>query len=182
MPPLLARAAPEAKLLLLLRDPVQRFRSGLAAQVRSGANHVGTAQAGALTRSLYAAALRRWQAHFPDQQLLVMQYEACVADPVGHLMATYEFLGLDPGHRPHDLRRPVNKTVQGVHRAAPGRARAPGEIVAPDIAELATLVPSLDLSLWPSAARVDDRSVDGESRAERLVSPRSPDHGRRPWH
>lgn len=154
VPPLLARAAPEAKLLLLLRDPVQRFRSGLAAQVRSGANHVGTAQAGALNRSLYAPALRRWQDHFPDQQLLVMQYEACVADPVGHLTATYEFLGLDPDHRPHDLRREVNKTVQGSIELPPDALERLEEILAPDIAELATLVPKLDLSLWPSAARL----------------------------
>ena len=152
VPPLLAQAAPDAKLLLLLRDPVQRFRSGLAAQVRSGANHVGTAQAGALARSLYADALRRWQRHFPDRQLLVMQYEACVANPVEHLTATYEFLGLDPGHRPHDLRREVNKTVQGSIELPPDALARLEEIVAPDIAELASLVPNLDLSLWPDYA------------------------------
>ena len=29
-PPLLARAAPEAKMLVLLRDPIERFRSGFS--------------------------------------------------------------------------------------------------------------------------------------------------------
>jgi hypothetical protein len=153
VPPLLAQAAPDTKLLLLLRDPVERFRSGLTAQVRSGANHVGTAQSGALARSLYAQALRRWQVYFPPEQLLVMQYEACVADPAEHLQTTYEFLGLDPSHRPQDLRRQVNKTAQGSIRLAPDAMERLEEIVAPDIAALATLLPNLDLSLWPSAGQ-----------------------------
>jgi hypothetical protein len=152
-PPLLAKAAPDAKLLLILRDPIQRFRSGLAHQVRNGAGHVGSTQAEALGRSLYADALRRWQAWFPPDQLLVMQYEACVAAPAEQLAATYEFLGLDAGHRPAHLRSEVNKTVEakaGLSADVLGRLE---EIVAPDIAELARMVPTLDLSLWPSVGR-----------------------------
>ncbi len=150
-PPLMAQAAPDAKLLLLLRDPVQRFRSGLASQVRNGANHIGAAQAGALSRSLYSASLRRWRACFPDEQLLVMQYEACVARPTEHLSATYEFLGLDPSYRPDHIGRAVNKTVRGKIELPPDALERIERVVAPDIAELAPLVPTLDLSLWPTA-------------------------------
>jgi hypothetical protein len=151
VPSLLAEAAPDTKLLLILRDPVQRFRSGLAHQVRNGADHVGSAQAEAVGRSLYSDALRRWQACFPPEQLLVMQYETCVAAPVRQLVKTYEFLGLDPSYRPADLREEVNKTVEakaGLPEDALGRLE---EIFAPDLAALAGLLPDLDLSLWPSA-------------------------------
>ncbi len=34
--------------------------------------------------------------HFPPEQILVLQYERCVADPAGQLARTYRFLGLEP--------------------------------------------------------------------------------------
>jgi Sulfotransferase family len=151
VPSLLAEAAPDTKLLLILRDPVQRFRSGLAHQIRNGEDHVGSAQAEAVGRSLYSDALRRWQQYFPPEQLLVLQYEVCVANPIQQLVSTYEYLGLDPSYRPEDLRDEVNKTVErkaGLPEDALHRLR---ELFAPDIRALATMVPTLDLSLWPSA-------------------------------
>jgi hypothetical protein len=154
VPSLLAQAAPDAKLLLLLRDPVQRFCSGLASQVRNGANHVGTAQAAAFGKSLYSVPLRRWHDHFPAEQLLVMQYEACVASPTEHLIATYQFLGLDPSFRPERLERAINRTVRGRIELPEDARHRLEELMAPDVAELATLLPNLDLSLWPSAARI----------------------------
>lgn len=100
VPPLLAQAAPDTKLLLILRDPVQRFRSAVASQLRNGAGHIGSTQAAALDFSLYADAYRNWSASFPADQLLVMQYETCVADPAAELKKTYEFLGLDSSYVP----------------------------------------------------------------------------------
>jgi Sulfotransferase family len=151
VPPLMAKAAPDTRLLVILRDPVQRFRSGLAHQIRNGADHVGSSQAEALGRSLYADSLRRWRANFPAEQLLVLQYEQCVADPSGQLARTYAHLGLDEGHRPADLAGEVNKTVEGkADLPADARARLE-EIVAADIADLTTQLPEFDFSLWTSA-------------------------------
>ncbi len=151
VPGLLARAAPEAKLLLILRDPIERFRSGLAHQLRNGADHVGSTQAEALAMSLYADALRRWQAAFPEDQLLVLQYEACVADPGGQLARTYAYLGLDPTFTPATLHTEVNKTEEGKAGLPDDARHRLTEIVGPDIDALAKLLPDLDLSLWPSA-------------------------------
>ncbi|MGA2837172.1 MAG: sulfotransferase [Acidimicrobiales bacterium] len=153
-PPLLAQAAPDAKLLLILRDPIQRFRSGLAHQLRDGEEHVGSAQAEALGRSFYAVALRRWQACFPPEQLLVMQYEACVADPMAQLRRTYAYLGLEADVEPAGLRLEVNKTRETKASLPPDAYDRLQGVLAPDIAELAALLPDLDLSLWPSAAGI----------------------------
>jgi hypothetical protein len=153
VPPLLAEAAPRAKLLLILRDPVQRFRSGLAHQLRTGADHVGAAQAEAVNMSLYADSLRRWHKAFPADQLLVLQYEACTARPLDHLETTYEFLGLDPTFRPDDLRAEVNKSTETKASLTEDARRRLEDVLAPDIDEVAALVPTLDLSLWPSANR-----------------------------
>ena len=50
----------------------------------------------AVARGLYHDALRRWTAYFPPEQILLLQYEQCIADPAGQLARTYRFLGLEP--------------------------------------------------------------------------------------
>ncbi len=47
----------------------------------------------------------------------------------------------------------MNKTLAGSIDLPGDALERLTEIVAPDIADLATLVPTLDLSLWPSAGR-----------------------------
>lgn len=150
VPALLRQAAPEARLLLLLRDPVERFRSGLAQQVRNGEDHVGTAQAEAVGRSLYAASLHRWLECFGRDRLLVLQYEACVADPGRQLALTYEFLELDPSFRPDVLTRAVNRTVEPKTTLPDDALSRLRQLFVPDVEELATLMPDLDVALWPS--------------------------------
>ena len=148
VPPLVAQAAPDAKLLLILRDPMQRFRSGYAGAIRNGADHVGAAVAEAVGHSLYADNVRRWLDHFPADQLLILLYEECVASPAQQLERTYRFLGLDAAHRPVDLERPVNKTVEAKTRLDDDVSRRLRAIFDPDVAELAKLLPALDLGQW----------------------------------
>jgi hypothetical protein len=149
VPPLVAEAAPEAKLLLILRDPVERFRSGVAAAIRNGtADHVGASAAEALGLSLYARNLRLWLDHFPPEQMLILQYERCVADPASELARTYRFLDLDDGFKPNAIERPVNKTIEDKMTLADDVKRRLLDLFGPDVDDLAKLVPSLDLSLW----------------------------------
>ncbi len=81
-PALLREAAPDARLLVLLRDPVERFRSGrtLAENRFTVGSTARAAANAAFNRGLYAdQLLRLWRA-FPREQVLVLQYERCVAD------------------------------------------------------------------------------------------------------
>ncbi len=148
VPPLLATAAPRARLLLLVRDPVERFASGLAHDRAAPASHAGSLAAEAVDRGFYAAALRRWSARFDAARMLVLQYERCVADPEGELERTYRFLGIDPAFRPSSLRRPESPTKGTKPGLDHDTRRRLVELYADDVAELATLVPALDLSLW----------------------------------
>jgi hypothetical protein len=150
-PLMLARAAPEAKLLAILRDPVTRYRSHLGFRLeRFGRGANGSlAAADALSRGLYASQLQRVLRHFPREQLLVLQFERCLADPAAQLRRTYEFLGLDPDVPLPDLERPIN--AGRVTFELPADVEA--ELVAAfaqQVPALLEIVPDLDLELWPA--------------------------------
>jgi hypothetical protein len=152
--PLLARAAPETRLILMLRDPVERFRSGLAHQLRHRGSPTGATVTEAVNRGFYAAALMRWCEHFDPGRLLVLQYERCAEDPAGELTRSYRFLGLDESFRPDNLHRPVGATAEGkVHLDADAKKRLI-DTYAPDVQALVKQLPEIDLSLWPNFASI----------------------------
>lgn len=149
VPSLLSMAAPEARLLLMVRDPIERFVSGVAhAELRPG-SHLGSVLAEAVHRGLYASALRPWLATFPGEQLLVLQYERCVADPAGELARTAAFLGVTGDVAAGDLRAPVSPTTGAKLELAGDARRRLVDIYADDVTELAGRFPDLDLGLWP---------------------------------
>ncbi len=150
VPPLLDQAAPEARLLVIVRDPVERFVSGLTHNNVVPGSHIGTVVAESVGRGFYAAALRRWGAAFDAGRVLVLQYERCVADPAGELARTYRFLGLDDGFRPSSMRHAASPTRGPKVALAPDARRRLVDLYGPDVAELAGLVPGLDLGLWPN--------------------------------
>jgi hypothetical protein len=150
-PALLRHAAPEARILVLLRDPVARFRSERApddphasprATPRAAAN-------AAFNRGLYADQLLRLWRVFPREQVLVLQYERCVADTRTELLRTYAFLGL-PSVLPAD----VDPSPRSDEQPAPGKPLSGWQTqqltrhYAPENERLGDLLPDLDLSLW----------------------------------
>ena len=159
---MLAHVAPRAKLIVLLRDPVERYISGLGLLQRSGAlkGQVGTGELGArehriveaMDRGRYAAQLDWWLQHYPREQLLLLQYERCVADTQGQLWRTFEFLGL-PEQRASvaEVSRARKKATEHPP-LAPELRRLLVEYFATDVAELRTLMPDLDLALWKNFA------------------------------
>ncbi len=165
-PPLLRRTAPDAKLLLLVRDPVERFRSGLTLtenrmtldwKQRASAN-------GGFQRGVYADQLLRLWAAFPREQVLVLQFEQCVRDPSAQLRRTFAFLRLDQAAADDiDIERRVNETKVRKVPMSDWQRRLLVERYAPENARLAALVPELDLSLWQSS--LGGRPTSGGSAA-----------------
>jgi hypothetical protein len=154
-PPLLREAAPRAKLMVLLRDPVERYRSGVERAVRrsKGGAPIDLGRVSdAVHRGLYAAQLRRLLEHFPRDQVLVLQFERCRDETLAELGRTFEFLGLEPlAEIPESMRKgggPREKPE------LPERWR--DELVArlaDDVRDLAGLFPSeIDLGRWPNFA------------------------------
>jgi hypothetical protein len=172
-PPLLRRAAPDARLLILLRDPVERFRSGLTlTENRMTLNWTPRASAnGGFQRGVYADQLQRIWAAFPREQVLVLQFEQCVRDPRGQLRRTFAFLGLDEAAADViDVERKVNETKVRKVTMSDWQRRLLVERYAPENARLAELVPELDLSLWQSTPGDGPRSGDPSATEARTAS------------
>jgi hypothetical protein len=165
-PELLKRAAPQTRLLLLLRDPVERFRSGRDHQKRMGAPAGPASAADAVERGFYRRALDRWLEHFGPDQLLVLQYEQCTAHPADQLRATFRFLDL-PEFTPPGLGTPTEApSPTGSTLDADVRKRLVS-VYESDVVALAERLPQIDLGLWPNFSYL----VGGGDRSDPSNSP-----------
>ena len=155
-PRLLARAAPDAKLLVLLRDPIERYRSGVPHQTGFTPKRGDAAiAADAALRGCYATQLRRVLAHFDAQQVLVLQYERCTLEPLEQYARTLRFLGVRDDFEPSGVGE-----LRGRTRASEKEPLWPDlleelhQTLDPEMLELDALVPDLDLGLWPNFAHL----------------------------
>ncbi|MEA2171341.1 MAG: hypothetical protein QOF76_4641 [Solirubrobacteraceae bacterium] len=165
MLPLLARAAPDAKLLLLTRDPVERFRTALGYRVGTGDPASDTVHmTEAFHRGRYASQLRALHRFFGPHRVLVLQYERCLREPREQYRRTLEFLGVDPAVLPSRIDAgPRERTLVGrlLRRPEPvdvtlwpDLQTSLQTVLTPEVTDLADLVPDLDLSLWPAFAHL----------------------------
>lgn len=148
--PMLRAAAPQARLLVLLRDPIERFRSGLEHHRRLGYRLSAAIVAEAFERGLYSAQLSRLERCFSPRQILVLQYEACVDDPLGALRQTFSFLGLDDSFVPGDVTLPVNRSRREPPVLAGSLRSEAAEAYEDDLCHLARSHPEIDLCRWPT--------------------------------
>ena len=155
-PRLLARAAPGARLLVMFRDPIERFRSGVPHRLsRTPNSRIEAVTADAIERGRYATQLRRLLACHDAAKLLVLQYEKCVADPAGQYKRTLRFLGVDDAHEHAGFERRRGTTQAAKKQPLPADLldglRATLE---PEVAALAELTPEIDVSLWKNFAHL----------------------------
>jgi len=154
---MLAEAAPEARILIMLRDPVERYHSGMEREMRlaeeAGSKPTIAVVGDAIYRGLYHAQVERVLALFGRDNVLVLQYERCQVDPLGEMKRTHRFLGIDElGELTDKLARP--RPPRGERVGIPDAMRA--DLVATyreDVERLAALCPEIDLELWPNFKR-----------------------------
>lgn len=155
VPPLLAQLAPDARVLVLLRDPIERMISALTYirdQLEIELTDLEVWRE--FTRSLYGSQLQSLLGHFPRQQVLVLQYEQCARDTARQARRTFEFLGLDPGHHQLTARhtRPRNATSGTKVTIEQSLSAETLQALRSDLRGLAAQFPEIDQSLWPSAS------------------------------
>jgi len=174
-----ARTLPDATIIVLLRNPIDRAYSHYRHNIRRGRavdsfeaeiekepervqRAVATLQtqgryinkdffhASYLTRGQYAGQIRAWLEHFDPSRTIILQSEAMFADPQRSLDAVTDRLGL-PRHR---LRNPEAHGFGGAHDPVKPETRAALErYFAPFNRELAELLHSLPVARdtdWPT--------------------------------
>ena len=144
----------------MLRDPVERYVSGLSHHDRAGLvdEDEGLDRVfgdrmrvvtDAISRGMYATQLEWLLESYPAERVLILQYERCAADAAGQLARTFAFLGLPPHELPaEELARPRNQ-------AKLEKVPVPKEYLAllrryyrPEVERLRGLMPDLEPSLW----------------------------------
>jgi hypothetical protein len=157
VPEMLAAAAPEAKLLVTLRDPIERYLSGLRRHHRT-ARAADTplnamAPLEAFMRGFYHAQLTHLLAHFDRARVLILQYERCVREPLEQLRRTFAFLGVHDSNFEPDLDAHPNRQAEKPE-LHPDARRALVDVYTPDVARLGESFPEIDLALWPNFAHL----------------------------
>jgi hypothetical protein len=154
--PLLRQAAPDARILVMLRDPVQRYLSGVARAQHKAQEDGGdlnlVAAGDALARSHYGEQVARVFEHFRREQVQVLQLERCQAAPEAELRRTYEFLGIDASAEPP---KQLFEQRAGAGTKPTLRDDLRSELVArlrDDVELLSGLCPDIDVALWPDFA------------------------------
>jgi hypothetical protein len=154
--------APDAKLLVLLRDPVERYRSGVGQwqkrkERRGKRLNLWAGRKDAYARSFYAFTLQPYLEAFGRERLLILQFEKCREDPAREYRKTLEFLGLREWLPDEDvLGKPVNVSKK---RPSPKALDEPPDLVESledDVRQLLSFAPEIDLQLWPNFRHLAD--------------------------
>jgi hypothetical protein len=161
----IAKHLPDAKLIYIVRNPVERIESHWR-QLLGWSNSLSFDAflrriPDAIDASCYWRQISAYREHFPDEQILVLFFEEFVKEPDVVLKRCFEFLGVDPALGRCDPRLAVNVTkdaridgslirfvrkvpgVQSLKRAAPAISKAIG-------AKLRRPMPD---PLWPAQLR-----------------------------
>jgi hypothetical protein len=157
--PLLAETAPEARYMIMLRDPVERYRSNIA-PVLKRARERGyevmsvVLASNAIFYSMYHGQVKRALEILGRDRVLVLQYERCVDDPLAQMQRTQRFLGLEPLETiPVRLRVPSGGIEWGEESELPDRVRSElSSALADDVRQVAEICPEIDPGLWPNFA------------------------------
>lgn len=161
-------AVPGARVVLLLRNPIERAWSSarmalLRAEMVPGEasdawfiDHVSSS--GSLRRGDYLGVLSRWASVFPEEQVLVLFHDDILTDPGAVLGALCVHLGMDASPfgrmRAEDLAAPVFEgpripLPRAVHRRLL-------ELYEPALTEMSRM-PGWPAGRWLEAARAEER-------------------------
>lgn len=125
------RYRPDMRLLVCLRNPLDRLISNHRHEIRighvTGENRLlenGLANNPSyVEQSLYATQLARWLEAFPLSSFHVLVFEEVFAAPETAIRGVYEFLGVDAAFRPPSLHEKVNQGRIPRSRFADGALR-----------------------------------------------------------
>lgn len=144
--PAIARCAPEARLIVILREPRARIASGLR---HHSSREIITPMivSDAVWRSCYGAQLEWLWRHVPRERTLVLLYESLCLDPMEGFHATCDFLDIDRID-PRDSGRRLNASYGEPPHLAAATETWIDEVLAEDRSILERIAPELPFDHW----------------------------------
>jgi len=114
---LLAKIAPDCRLICCLRNPIDRAYS--IYQLKRNSDMAGATFAQVLdrdvddiwSRGLYARHLKRWLQWFSREQILIQIYDDLIEDDARIVRELYQHIGVDPQYRPSWLGKTMNAVI-----------------------------------------------------------------------
>jgi sulfotransferase family protein len=147
----IASALPEARLVYLVRNPIERIRSQYLHSLSAGwerrpIDRAVLEEPQYVDVSRYAHQLERFLEHFSREQILVVHAEDLRNDRLGVVRRVFSFIGVDPGWTPAELDREYHPTgekpLPRILSRLPGAALAARLAPAPVKRVLRTLLPT----------------------------------------
>lgn len=160
VPARMAQVVPRARLIYLVRDPIDRIAAHWVHNYSKG-RHGGelgrtilNPKASYVDRSRYAMQLERFLPHYPREQVLVLDQAELRSDREGTLRSVFAFTGADPSFTDrrfasvrHRTDRKTRLTTLGVRLEA-RRGRATRHLLSPEAWAVAR-------SYWPLGRRIE---------------------------
>lgn len=117
VPERIARLVPQARLIYVVRDPIDRMRSHYQHSFALGVERAPISEAlinnpAYVTSSRYGLQVEQYRAHFPPDQLLIVTSEDLRDKREQTMKRVYEFLGIDASYVAPTLDREYYKTKE----------------------------------------------------------------------
>jgi hypothetical protein len=160
----LADAAPDSKILLILRNPIDRMISHFNHLLSNRPNRYSfdaeqlyvyktfSVYPEATLHSLYAYALKQLLRYFDRSKILILQYEKCKENPYREIARTYQFLGVDDRYQPQNVKGEVNRKQYVVQSLTPEERQHLAAYFVDDVRTTVEMFPEIDISLWSDFA------------------------------
>jgi len=177
VPAMLALAAPEAAIIVMLRDPVERYISGrtqldkyrpLDGDRRAENAFKRRVVEQSMHRSEYSRQLEWLRLAFPPERILVLQHELCISDTQAQFDRTTDHIGLARHTLTTEaLEERVNEAWLEPVPIEPERRTLLRDLYRADVLRTKALVPDLDLSLWRNYADLAEASPSEGAPSDR---------------
>ena len=171
----LADAAPETRIVAILRNPIDRTFSHLNQLIKERMpryfSALGPARqyllktysftSEAYLHSLYSIGLDHILASFDSSRILILQYERCVSSPYEEIARTYRFLGIDDNYTPDSIERRRNRIPYVIDKPTARERVQLAEYFSPDVLRLCGLRPDINLDLWTDFSHLSTSKNSG---------------------
>lgn len=156
----IAETCPNTKLIVLLRNPIDRTISALNQLCNQRLKHMNLTKdkeyliktfsflPEAFYYSFVYQSLTNLLLYFSRKQLLIIQYEKCIINPKNEIAKTFSFLDVSKDFIPKSLFKEINKTKERAHTLTDTIRKDLSFYFRNEVLNLCSLFPEIDINLW----------------------------------